>query len=107
MSKLKNVPLAGERLLAEYPALEKVRPLRVGVRQDLITAGWSEEDAAAALSWYCGRTEYLEACAHAGKRYSLSGQPVGLMDPLNARNAIIQLHNRKMQACRPPEVRWE
>lgn len=64
---------------ARHPAAfpRPPRPLKVGVREDLLAAGWREQEVSLALSHYLSAEPYLRATVAEGAfRIDLNGWPV-------------------------------
>ena len=67
-------------LAALYPACfdwKQPRPLKIGIREDLIAAGHDQKMIHRALAKYCARRPYLKATQAGTPRLDLQGQPVG------------------------------
>lgn len=67
------------RMKAQFPAAfpRPPRPLKVGVREDLIAAGFTASDVAAALTLYMDGEPYLRSIQAEGAfRIDLKGHPV-------------------------------
>lgn len=61
------------------------RPLKIGIREDLIAAGWTEADVSAALGHYLKTEPYLRSTyAEGAFRIDLNGCPVA---PVQAHEA--------------------
>lgn len=73
-------------MLQRWPAtFNTVRPLKLGIRDDLIAEGVSEEDADAFLGWYVQQPKYLAAQVRSrAQRYDLQGERCG---PVSVENA--------------------
>ncbi|MGN6496607.1 MAG: ProQ/FINO family protein [Tsuneonella sp.] len=53
------------------------RPLKVGIREDLIAAGWTDAEVGTALSYYLRTRAYLQCTYAEGQfRVGLDGMPV-------------------------------
>ncbi len=73
-----------KRMRAKHPAAfpEFPRPLKVGIRQDLIAAGWSSDEVTLALSFYVNTGPYIFAMREPGAfRIDLNGRPVSIVQP--------------------------
>lgn len=87
----------GELLLARmrtrWPAaFGAAKALKLGIRNDLVAARISPQDADIFLSWYVLTPEYLAAQAQPGaQRHDLNGTPVGPVSDENATYAAQQL----------------
>lgn len=69
------------------------RPLRVGIREEFIAAGWTEAEVSTALSYYLSTESYLKATIAAGAfRIDLRGLPVAPVQPHEAQWARSRLH---------------
>ena len=67
-----------ERMRAKHPAAFPIpiRPLKVGIREDLITAGWPMEEVKLALGYYVNIMPYIAAtCEQGAFRIDLNGCP--------------------------------
>ncbi|ADC64066.1 ProQ/FINO family protein [Allochromatium vinosum] len=67
-------------LAALYPACfdwKQPRPLKIGIREDLIAAGHDQKMIHRALAKYCARRPYLKATQAGTPRLDLQGRPVG------------------------------
>lgn len=65
-------------LKARHPAAfpKPPRPLKIGVREDLLAAGWSEAEVSLALNYYLNTKSYLRATfAQGAFRIDLNGWP--------------------------------
>ena len=72
-----------ERHRAAFPF--PPRPLKIGIRQDLIAAGWTEDDVEAALGYYLATKPYLQCTYAEGQfRIDLNGCPTS---PVQAHQA--------------------
>jgi ProP effector len=96
--------LATIELLAEtYPQCFSVfekrrRPLKIGIRDDLIAAlagAITPKEAALALAIYCGNWCYLKACREGAPRIDLNGNVVGTVDADAANNAKQRLEQQR------------
>ncbi len=96
----------GELLLARmrkrWPAaFDTAKPLKLGIRNDMIAARFSAQDADVFMSWYSQTPEYLSAQAEPGaQRHDLHGVPVGEVLPENATYAaqrLMELRHQKFQ----------
>lgn len=73
-----------ERMKAKHPGAfpSPPRPLKVGIREDLIAAGWTQEEVSAALSHYLATKEYLwSTVAEGAFRIDLKGMPTTPVQP--------------------------
>jgi hypothetical protein len=67
-------------LAALYPACfnwKQPRPLKIGIREDLLAAGHDQKKLHRALAKYCSYWRYLKATQTGTPRIDLQGQPVG------------------------------
>jgi ProP effector len=82
-----------------YPACfavfqERRKPLKVGVRDDVIAAlngAITDKEVSRALRWYCGNSGYLKACVEGAPRIDLNGEAVGTVTAEEADNARARL----------------
>ena len=73
-----------ERMRAKHPAAfpTPIRPLKVGIREDLIAAGWKLEEVRLALGYYVHIKPYIEAtCDDGAFRIDLNGCPSQPVQP--------------------------
>lgn len=96
----------GELLLARmrkrWPTtFDTAKPLKLGIRNDLIAARVSSQDANVFMTWYSQTPEYLSAQAQPGaRRHDLNGRPVSEVLPENATYAaqrLMELRNQKFR----------
>ena len=67
-----------ERMRAKHPAAFPIpiRPLKIGIREDLIAAGWTADEVSQALSYYVNIKPYMYATDEMGAfRIDLNGCP--------------------------------
>jgi sRNA-binding protein len=67
------------------------RPLKIGVRHDLLAAGFTPAEVKAALRCYVTRRMYLAAVAAGGPRFDLAGNPVGEVSADDCESACTRL----------------
>jgi len=82
---------AGFSYLNKFPAIKKVLPLQVGVRDILLKnrpKNVSGRTVRRTLAGHCNRIAYVKAVAAGGDRYDLQGQPVGTVSPEHQAGAI-------------------
>jgi ProP effector len=105
-----------ERFPAAFPAdLRACRPLKVGIREDIISelAGeFPPRSIHVALAKHTGRRVYLRALVTGAPRIDLTGQPAGEVSPEQARHAQETLKARREKekrrqaaAMKPAEAR--
>ena len=73
-----------ERMRAMHPAAFPLalRPLKVGIREDLIAAGWQTDEVTLALAFYVNTSSYIEATLQDGAfRIDLNGCPTSPVQP--------------------------
>ena len=68
------------------------RPLKIGIREDFIAAGWTDAEVSTALSYYLATEAYLRGTMAEGAfRIDLRGMPVAPVAPRDqeyARSAL-------------------
>lgn len=77
-ARIKEAQAILARMKARHPAAFPFppRPLKIGVREDLIAAGWTEEEVSAVLDYYLKTKPYLLATyAEGAFRIDLKGCP--------------------------------
>lgn len=68
-----------ERMRAKHPAAFPIpiRPLKIGIREDFIAAGWEVEEVSLALGYYVHIKPYIAATCEPGAfRIDLNGCPI-------------------------------
>jgi ProP effector len=81
-------------LVVAFPAAfthdpERVRPLKLGVKDDLyVRSAISRRRITAALRSYCNTTSYLTATKQGAVRVNLDGQPTGIVTEAQAKHAM-------------------
>jgi sRNA-binding protein len=98
-----------------YPACfavfqERRKPLKVGVRDDVIAAlngAITDKEVSLALRWYCGDSGYLKACTEGTERIGLDGKASGQVTREEADNARARLAQRRQAngSCPHPIAR--
>ncbi|MBV5311141.1 ProQ/FinO family protein, partial [Chromatium okenii] len=94
-------------LVALYPDcfnLSKPRPLKVGIRQDLLAAGHDLKTLRCVIGAYCRRRAYLKAMQTGAMRIDLQGQPAGEVteaDAVDARDKLALLKPIKSSKPKP------
>jgi sRNA-binding protein len=77
-AQLKDAASILARMKERHPAAFPFppRPLKIGVRADLMAAGWTEEEVSAALAYYLKTRPYLQCTyAEGAFRIDLNGCP--------------------------------
>ncbi|WP_295399284.1 ProQ/FINO family protein [uncultured Thiocystis sp.] len=97
-------------LAARYPACfdwRQPRPLKIGIREDLLAVGHPRPAIRRALVAYCSRVKYLKALRAGTPRIDLQGQPAGEVTEDDAADAQAMLSGAvpipKIRAERPKE----
>jgi sRNA-binding protein len=89
-----------EWLFKQYPAVFRVHnpiPLALGTSKELIAQlpeSISRNDFKSAMSWYCGRKDYLKAILKNTQRINLQGELVGEITELDKTSAQERLDNK-------------
>ncbi|WP_172452751.1 ProQ/FINO family protein [Chromatium okenii] len=95
-------------LIELYPDcfnLKKPRPLKVGIRQDLLAAGHASKLVNSVMYGYCQRIAYLRAMRIGTARIDLQGQPAGEVTEaaaIIARDELALLRPVKSSKPKPP-----
>jgi sRNA-binding protein len=72
------------------------RPLKLGIRADIVATGAvTEEEAAAALRLYCSNRGYLRHCRVSADRIDLNGDRAGIVTMAEAANSRASLQARE------------
>ena len=94
-------PILLERMRKRWPAaFDEPKPLKVGIRRDLVAARVSEQDADVFMTWLTRTPEYLRAQVEGATRIDLQGKPCGEVSADNARFA-----EQELEALRYAEFR--
>jgi sRNA-binding protein len=94
-------------LIALYPDcfdLNKPRPLKIGIRQDLLATGHDLKTLRCVIGAYCRRRAYLKAMVAGAIRIDLQGQPAGEVtesDAADARDKLALLKPVKSAKPKP------
>jgi ProP effector len=84
------------RMCKRWPvAFDEPKPLKLGIRSDLVAARISEQDTDVFLTWYCKQPDYLRAHIEGASRYDLDGQPCGKVSRENALFAWQELEGQR------------
>jgi ProP effector len=100
-----------EWLFKEYPSTFRVRnpiPLALGTSKELIgqlPESISRNDFKSAMSWYCGRTGYLEAILKNTQRINLQGELVGEITEFDKSSAQERLDNKGKKKAEPKKIK--
>ena len=81
-------------LSEKYPVFANRLPLAIGVKNELLAAGYAEEKLRVALYPYTKTTNYLKNMAKGGKRYHLDGTEADDLDPEHVEHARIAIAER-------------
>jgi len=102
-------PMSVLPLLAEIDPAgfegENPRPLKLGIHQDLMVAGFEKAAVKRALACYCNRPRYRKALRAGAIRIDLRGQPAGAVTAADAETARADLaawNARKAGRPAPP-----
>lgn len=87
------------RLADAYPQAFAVyekrrRPLKLGVRENLVTAGMDLQEIRLALSVYCRSYGYLRNMRAGATRVALNGEPAGIVTTEEAARSAEELRKR-------------
>ena len=81
-------------LSEKYPVFASRLPLAIGVKTELLAAGYAEERLRLVLYPYTKATRYLKNMAKGGKRYHLDGTEADDLDPEHVEKARIAVAER-------------
>lgn len=96
-ARIKEAQAILARMKEQHPAAFPFppRPLKIGIREDLRAAGWTETEVSAALGYYLATKPYLQATFdEAAFRIDLQGCPVSPVQPHEAQWARSQAHDQ-------------
>lgn len=99
-----------EWLFKEYPSTFRVHspiPLALGTSKELIAQlpeSISRNDFKSAMSWYCGRKDYLKAILKNTQRINLQGELIGEITELDKTSAQERLDNKGKKKTEPKKV---
>ena len=97
-------------LFKAYPTVFRVQdpiPLALGTSKELLTQrpeSISRNDFKSAMSWYCGRKDYLKAILKNTQRINLQGELVGEITELDKTLAQERLDNKGKKKTKPKKV---
>jgi sRNA-binding protein len=100
-----------EWLFKEYPSVFRIHnpiPLALGTSKELINQlpeSISKNDFKSAMSWYCGRTGYLDAILKNTQRINLQGELVGEVTELDKSSAQERLDNKGKKNTKPKAIK--
>jgi sRNA-binding protein len=98
-----------EWLFKQYPSTFRVHnpiPLALGTSKELIAQlpeSISKNDFKSAMSWYCGRKDYLKAILKNTQRINLQGELVGEVTEFDKTSAKERLDNKDKKKTKPKE----
>jgi sRNA-binding protein len=93
-------------LRARFPAIftaTHCRPLKVGIRDDLLAPGLDRPTVMIGLRSYCGSKAYLSALREGAARVGLDGRSIGTVDAQEATVASSQLDKKKAKPQLPKD----
>lgn len=76
-TKPDNSPIA--QLARDWQAFRRVRPLKIGIREDLLLRGAPLRPTIAALEAFTTTREYYRACRAGAARHNVFGKPHGVV----------------------------
>ena len=100
-----------EWLFKQYPSTFRVHspiPLALGTSKELtsqLPEGIGRNDFKSAMSWYCGRKDYLKAILKNTQRINLQGELVGEVTELDKTSAKERLDNKGKKKAEPKEIK--
>ncbi|QND55664.1 ProQ/FINO family protein [Mesorhizobium huakuii] len=89
----KAYPLAFDR--------KNARPLKIGIREDMLAAGHGAVEVSVGLGWYTRRQNYGKRQIEGAVRVDLAGQPAGTVTAAQAAHAAKALVRRAAKAGEP------
>ena len=100
-----------EWLFKQYPSTFRVHspiPLALGTSKELtsqLPEGIGKNDFKSAMSWYCGRKDYLKAILKNTQRINLQGELVGEVTEFDKTSAKERLDNKDKKKTKPKEIK--
>ena len=100
-----------EWLFKAYPSTFRVHnpiPLALGTSKELtsqLPEGISRNDFKSAMSWYCGRRDYLKAILKNTQRINLQGELVGEVTEFDKTSAQERLDNKGKKKTEPKKIK--
>lgn len=68
-----------QKLASDWRAFRRVRPLKIGIREDLLLRGAPRQPTIAALEAFTTTREYYLACRAGAARHDVFGRPHGVV----------------------------
>lgn len=94
-----------EQLKRDIPVIAELKPLRVGVRHDIV-ARYSDVPLKVvnkALAMHCGTPTYLRRCTPGACRFGLDGKRDGEVNETHAQAAAERLEKVRARRKEPPK----
>jgi len=92
LSKKKQTEMIAEHVYSKFEVFRQFRPLALGIHESLI-ATLSQFDPvliSRVVANHCRKPRYIKSLARGGKRFDLSGKPVGEVKPEEKKAAELQ-----------------
>jgi sRNA-binding protein len=92
LSKKKQTEMIAEHVYSKFEVFRLFRPLALGIHESLIAAlpQFDPVLISRVVANHCRKPRYIKSLARGGKRYDLSGKPLGEVKPEEKKAAELQ-----------------